>query len=381
MGGMDAFGGFGGMGGMPLCSPLEGDCAEPALYVSPSGSDHADGSAEAPLATLGRALTLAGGRGLSIYACATLGPYVETLQLGPEHAGLRLLGGADCEDFSPTGARTHLVAQEASGHRIVGVSDVVLSRFTLTSPDAEEPGQSSIGLWISASDAVRLEQSVVSAGDGADGQAGESLPNPAESGADGNPGTDACVVPGDSLNLGGLAVTTTCQGVATVSSGGRGGSGGGGLNTPSGGAGEDGTPEDGGGLAGSGEAQSGGTACEDGGKGSPGGAGNAGAPAPQVGLLDASGYYPTLGHSGTDGTVGGGGGGGGGAKQAASPACPTGASGGSGGGGGCPGVGAGGGQSGGGSFGIVSYQSSLALQDVTVTVGLAGQVIPPCTGD
>lgn len=375
-GGLGGFGGFGGQGsggtGEP-CDEAEPGCTEEVIvHVSPDGDDDDAGTREAPVETVAKALALvaaaveAGATAPAVYLCATEGSYVETLTIGAEHGAVSIRGGFDCESFEPSEERALLHAENARGHRIEGASGVTLSDLVLKSQNAKGAGTSSYGLWVVESTDVLIQRSEVIAGKGAAGAdgAGYESTERAEAGAEGNPGTDACVVSDGSVNEGGEPATTSCNGVATASIGGEGGPGG--VSTFPGGDGLEGEPD--GGTLGAGEN---GDVCTTGGNGSLGAAGDHGAPSAALGpLSDAGLYVPLAGGSGTAGTVGEGGGGGGGAAKPAS--CETGASGGSGGGGGCPGAGAAGGNGGGGSFGIMSLAAEVELSDVTISVAAGG---------
>ncbi len=380
---MGSLGGVAGMGGQRNageCSPGEDDCPTPGIqgiYVSPLGDDEAAGTESEPFQTLTRALDAARGQESNIYLCSTEGAYQETLAMDVEHWNVQIMGGYECDDFSPTSSPAWLIAQDPSGHRIEEAQEITISRVHLESPDATAPGESSIGLWVAMSQGVVLEDARLTSGHGAAGADGQDLTEPAAPGADGNPGTDACVVGEGEANLGGSAVTTVCDGEETASVGGRGGMAGGGISNIAGTDGDPGQPvpdpEDldapgTGGWGGSGESEA---SCDNGDNGNQGAPGADGEPALPIGALEAMQYYPPVGRSGEPGTVGGGGGGGGGAAQPSG--CVTGASGGSGGGGGCPGAGAEGGQSGGGSFALVSYQSTVELDGLNIYLGNGGR--------
>jgi len=380
MGGEGGMGGLGGSsgggtggdgsGGMMPCDPSQEECtSETIVHVSPDGDDTADGSAEAPIASLGEALVrvaalVADGEEMPmIYLCATAGPFQETLTLGAEHGALGIFGGFDCEGFVSGDVQTVLVAAEPSGHRIEGATGVRLGDLQLESPNASEPGESSVALTVVDSTGILIARTDLVAGEGAPGAPGMGYSEPAAEGTDGNPGVNACVYGATEVSPGGPAAVTTCG--ALTSTGGKGGLGGGGIAAATGGDGDPGTPD--GGPAGKGEDA---TECENGDTGEAGSAGNDGTLSPQFGGIDEAGYTPPVGGNGTPGEMGRGGGGGGGA--ALPVGCDTGASGGSGGGGGCPGAGAEGGQGGGGSFGLISVGSSLELIELGVVVALGG---------
>lgn len=369
--GASGSGGGGDMGGMAGCVTGDPGCGpEPGVYVSPLGSPDGLGTLEDPISSIGRAAELASPRGLDVLVCSTQGPYQEDLSLGDSHSGVTIRGGFDCDDFVEVKELAEVVAQQALGHRIEGAEQLTLQKLHLRGADAEAPAESSVGLWVVDSRAVRLLDGRVTAGRGAAGADGTPPEESVMSGTPGNPGVDACEKEGDSaVNTGGVQAETACGGIYSI--GAKGGPAGGGALPDSGGSGGHGLPDVSGGAAGEGQPTDvpyG--VCLDGGRGRDGAPGQDGAPASRWGTLSSSGYTPSIAEAGLPGAVGGGGGGGGGAKKPT--ACDTGASGGSGGGGGCPGAGSLGGQSGGGSLGIISYHSELDLVSVRVTVQAAG---------
>jgi len=366
-------GGLGTGGTTSSCDPAVQACAGATIvHVSPDGDDTADGSAEAPIASLGEALVrvaalVEGGEEFPlIYLCATAGPYGETLGLGAEHGAVGIFGGFDCDGFVSSEARAVLVAAGSSGHRIEGATKVTLGDLQLEAPDANGAGRSSVALTVVDSTEVRLLRSDLLAGEGSPGASGMGYSDPAESGATGNAGTAACVAGASEVNPGGPAAVTSCGGETTASVGGLGGPGGGGLLPTAGVAGDPGEPD--GGPAGKGEDA---TACENGDNGEPGAGGEHGTPSVAFGTVDEDGYTPPQGGDGSPGALGRGGGGGGGAAKPG--ACETGASGGSGGGGGCPGAPAAGGRGGGGSFGLISVASSIELVELNIIVAVGGE--------
>lgn len=371
-----AQGGMGGMGGTTIepCDPTKEECSGGFIvHVSPLGDDDGDGSAADPVQTISTALARVataveedGEDQPLIYLCATAGSYTETLTLGPQYGTLGIFGGFECENFEAAEERALVVAEAASGHRIEAASGVTLGDLELESPDATgNEGASSIVLTVVESTGVQILRSELVAGEGAPGAEGEgyTVAERAPQGAEGNEGTDACVVT-SGVNEGGAAVTSSCGSGPSASVGGNGGPGG--VSSFPGGDGAPGQPD--GGTAGTGED---GGICMPGGPGEPGGNGEPGVPSSALGSIDEDGYAPPVGGAGTSGEIGEGGGGGGGAAKPGS--CTTGASGGSGGGGGCPGAGAAGGQGGGGSFGLVSVSSQVELLDVAVVLAGGGQ--------
>jgi hypothetical protein len=380
MGGQGGLGGLGGLGGQGTggtiepCDPTQEECVgEVIVHVSPAGDDGADGSLDAPVQTVAQALTLvaeaveAGEVAPLVYLCATGDAYEETLTLRPEHGAVGVYGGFDCDGFAASDQRAVVIAADANGHSIEGATGVTLGDLHLESPSATgNQGASSYGLRVIESTGIRILRSDIVAGEGAPGAdgMGYEATTRAEPGAEGNPGTDACVVGGGPANEGGDPAVTTCGGSATESIGGEGGPGG--LLSFPGGDGAEGEPD--GGTLGDGED---GDLCTGGGNGSTGTHGSHGPMSEALGTLSADGYAPPVGGNGLSGGVGEGGGGGGGAAKPAT--CDTGASGGSGGGGGCPGAGASGGQGGGGSFGLLVLSSQAQLSEVDIAVAIGGE--------
>ena len=376
-GGAGGEGGGGGVGGCPADpadGPVAADCG---VWVAASwGSDEKPGSQAEPVATLAQAITLAkAGKG-QIYACGET--FAEAVEVP---SGVSIAGGFSCTGGSwvyegeekpaiLAPARPGLVALTLlSGERE--------SRFTdleVASPDAVEPGASSIAIVAHEEANVTIQRARVISGNGADGADGEDGGHdgaPAPSGLSGNDGANACTAdPG----LGGMAVTLDCDGIATA--GGSGGNGGeviandgaSGLPLP----GAD-PPSDG--VGGEGESAVDGTMCTGGAHGKPGGNGIDGAGGKGRGTIGEYGYFGAAGEDGFPGTPGQGGGGGGGSLGGGvcGGAPHGGAGGGSGGTGGCGGKPGKGGQGGGSSIGILVLGPSVSLLDVTLVPGNGGK--------
>jgi hypothetical protein len=374
--------GEGGEGGGPSCdsikSPSQEVCLvsnDTAVFVSPAGSDNADGTAGQPLKTLARALGVALDQGKIVLACSTAGAFNEELTVGASLDGARLYGGFDCDTWQyDASKKTEVTSPQTTALRIDALAvGVTIEDVAFTGADAASPGENSIGAFIADSANVRLARVKITAGKGKDGTSGTGTGTPAMTGAPGHNGHDACTATTEP-NAGALAVQTQCGGMPSGSIGGKGGDGG--NDASSAGNGDGGVPDVGGGASGAGEANAGWTCSS--GNGQPGNPGTSPAPASgatAVGTLTATGWVGGAGDAGKDGTPGQGGGGGGGAKAPTNcSALPlTGASGGSGGGGGCGGKGGKGGQAGGSSIALAVLDSTITLADVVLEATDAGK--------
>jgi hypothetical protein len=100
----------GGEGGTaPSCddakSPSDEVCLvsdDYAVFVSPGGVDTSDGTKSAPVKTLTKALKLARDASKIVIACASSGPFTETLNITATLDGARLYGGFDCDTWEYT---------------------------------------------------------------------------------------------------------------------------------------------------------------------------------------------------------------------------------------------------------------------------------------
>ena len=347
-------GGSGGSGGGLVCpdDPKEG-AVDPAcgVWVSTSlGNDDNDGSQDAPVTTLTKAIELAEAGPGRVYACGGE-TWTETVVVP---GSVSLHGGFDCAAgwaYPEEPAPAMLVPNAPTAMLYVNPGKDTfpfLTDFYIESADATEPGGSSIALFIRDDVGLTLTRVEMVAGNGADGLDGElsdSMPAPA--GAAGNDGADACSA---EVSPGGAAPETACD--AETTKGGAGGDGG--LMTAgNGAAGEPAGPGGAGGLG-----QVGAAGCSG---GQPGAAGEAGKPgrggqSKQV-ELTPEGYLGRKGEEGEPGKPGQGGGGGGatlGSVAVCGAATPGGAAGGSGGAGGCGGKAGKGGQAGGASLSLAS---------------------------
>lgn len=391
--------------GVPAgCAPSQkGWAAEDrcGVFVRASGDsdDGAEGTAAAPLKTLGAAIKKAVMSGGRVYACAET--FTEAIEVP---GGVTVYGGLDCADkWQWVGERTKTT--------VVGPGDVVAVRIArgevlpdpgqipvadlarlddvvVQAADAEKPGGSSIAVLVDRVSAA-LVRCELRAGNGADGAPGAPGAEPdvtgaiprAAAGMGGNPGKGACS--GSTMTVdGGAHVTNECGG-GDVSIGGTGGNG---LLT-SGGDGDVGQvgPS---GDGGAGEPESGGNwncttslGDPDVGGGKPGASGEAGTAGPGaigLGTITAGGYVGPSGGIGTPGKPGQGGGGGGGARGGnicgnGGNASGPGASGGSGGAGGCGGQPGRGGGAGGASIALSTLDASVMLEGCTLTAANGGR--------
>jgi hypothetical protein len=337
----------------PVCDPaaLEDGCvpADDAIYVSTSGDDHSDGTATAPLATIGAAVTKAASRGALIFVCG--GSYDEHVVVADDD--IEIHGGFAC----PTGGNPWMydstkrarIAPSTPGYalHVTTVSGLTVTDFELESPNADMPGESSIAVFVSRSEDVAFTRVGITAGDGVKGEDG------VREGSNHFAGT---LAGNDASGNDGAAVQDMCVcRDGTTSVGGQGGDGG---LTPTPGAA--GLPDEGEGTRG----ELG--ACNTVGTGGNGGTPSAppdGIGAMRFGTLSTSAWSSASGQTGANGTPGQGGGGGAGA-----------ATGGGGGGacGGCGGKGGGAGTGGGASVGVAAVRSTVALMMVSVTTGDAG---------
>ncbi|WP_437827453.1 hypothetical protein [Sorangium sp. So ce1153] len=379
--------------GEPGTAPALDECG---VFVNPlSGDDNSPGTKDAPVKTLQHAIGLAAhGRSHGeeptrrVYACGAL--FEEEITL---HSGVDLWGGRQCDggdwpyDGSFGGPDHPTVIAPPGGIplRVLGVEDTALAGHNAASviagvhvvaADASAPdGKSSIAVILSTGATAIVQDSVIVAGDGKDGEPGEDADaDRATDGVVGNNGANACTV--DAAE-GARPVVTRC-GDGIESTGGYGGDGG--LDVGSDGApGQPALAEDPDrdSHAGLGADQ---TRCEDGGDGANGADGGRADGALGPGFLSDDGWTGVRGKDGTKGGVGYGGGGGGGSKsRGLNFACPasrpqSGAAGGSGGSGGCGGKGGYGGGYGGASIGIVALEGTdLTVANTDVLTGKGGQ--------
>ncbi|WP_441286622.1 hypothetical protein ACSRUE_30365 [Sorangium sp. KYC3313] len=368
--------------GEPGTAPALDECG---VFVSEHGDDDHQGTKDAPVKTLQRAVGLATtGRGggeaptRRVYACGEV--FDEAISLP---SGVDLWGGRRCDgggwSFGGPAQRTTIAPPGGVPLRVIEGDDATstISGVRVVAADASAiDGRSSIAVILSYGARVKLVSSVVIAGNGKDGEPGEDAPSVrAQSGQFGNDGADACTA---DAATGALPVVTAC-GEGIESTGGYGGDGG----IERGGDGASGQTEptpnpESKGLGGAG---AGSTACSGGKDGVPGADRGRASGAAGIGYLTDDGWIGVRGDDGEPGGVGQAGGGGGGSKSrdgVTPPVCPasrpqTGAAGGSGGGGGCGGLGGKGGGYGGASIGIVALEGTeLTIEATEVIMGRGG---------
>ncbi|XXT15537.1 hypothetical protein WME94_35345 [Sorangium sp. So ce429] len=379
--------------GEPGTAPALDECG---VFVNPlSGDDNSPGTKDAPVKTLQHAIGLAAhGRSHGeeptrrVYACG--GEFAETISLpsGVDLWGGRLCDGGDWSYQGSFGGPEHPTIIAPPGGiplRVLGVEGTalaghkaasVIAGVRVVAADASAPdGKSSIAVILSTGATAIVQDSVIIAGDGKDGEPGEDADTErATDGVVGNDGANACTV---EAAVGALPVVTVC-GDGIESTGGYGGDGG--LET--GGDGTSGMPTPAGISERDGHAGLGAdvTRCEDGGDGADGADGGRAEGAFGPGFLSDDGWIGVHGEDGKRGGPGQGGGGGGGSKSRGPMfACPTsrpqsGAAGGSGGSGGCGGEGGRGGSYGGASIGIVALEGTdLTVANADVFTGNGGR--------
>lgn len=379
--------GGGGSGGQvdPKCVPSENSVpveASCGVFVASAGNDGDDGTPDAPVKTLARALELAGKADRRVYACAEEFP--EAVELP---AGTLLYGGLDCKDgwryVGATSKTTLAAPADVIGMRFMaGAGTTHVEDVDVKAADAVAEGGSSIAALAEEGVSVALTRCELVAGNGKNGADGQTPvdpigpEDPSHMSIVGVNGNAVCTGNTGTGNPGGPGKQNELCPTVPLSDGGTalvfGGTGGkGSVDAPESGEGGQPLPDsnpDGFGLGGKGETV---TPCQEGNNGLPGASGAPGPGASDVdlGALNASGLQGADGQPGLQGMPGQGGGGGGGAKGKMN--C-NGASGGGGGAGGCGGNGGGGGKSGGASIALVNLEASFVFAKVTLSAASGG---------
>jgi hypothetical protein len=372
------------------CDGVDGDAAS-AVFVSPSGDDESDGTREAPVASLTRALAIAVETERS-YVFVALGTYPENIELVE---GVHVVGGySDAWARGPEKSVLRAAGTVVRGADISAATTVRDLRIEGSGAAIEE---SSIAMQLARSSGVQLVSMQLVAGRGGDGEDATAASGPADPGDNGDPGDDASATGSDCspLTVIPFAPLPGAGGDHTGCGCGAGGSGGfaGGFgltspSPPSGGSpGAHGNPTydaerdisicpDFRGIAGGPP----GTAItilgERGRDGVESPSGDPGAGGGVIGSMNADGVYLAAdGRPGTDGAPGAGGsGGGGGFGCRWRPQCQvSGGAGGGGGAGGCSGSGGGGGGGGGASFALVLIDSSPLVTQSELVAGDGGR--------
>ncbi len=352
----------------PVCDPTSDPSEDPcvihedfAIFVAPSGVDGpACGSRTEPCGSVRYGAMRGSHENKRTYVCGTEGTYAESVVIGSEHDGFEVYGGFDCSDWSHDDAiRTHVKPSDPDPALVLEnvATSAFFDRFHFESPDATQPGGSSVAVHVSNSQGVVLRNCEMDAGRGANGSPGGSGANgddgatagAAQNGMDSDPSAPLEDQPGGSWPS-----MSAC--------GSLGGKGGDGIRED-GPPGESGAPQtgvtppnvDNGGAGGNSDID-----ADPGTQGSNGHPGEHAAPPAQAGTFIESGFVPTHGSAGTEGHPGqgGGGGGAGGSKDFADFVA---ASGGAGGMGGCGGKGGKGGDGGGASVALVVWNSPITL--------------------
>jgi hypothetical protein len=344
------------------------------VFVAPraeGGSDEASGTMAAPFATIGYAISHAGGK--RVYVCGAT--YNEQIAVDRLLDGTQVYGGLACPTsagrasadggaaWSYSGALAQ-VASTGAGYAL-DVESLVTGavfqdfEFTAQSAPSGTPGASSIAVMVNASTGVSFTRVNVTAGSGVAGVTAQPVPTTA-----GGPGTNWCaaaqqvgaVASGDNGGPGGVCSCLVAS--ADSSNGGQGGGedgdGSPGLSVPS-------LADAGGGEPGIAQ----GAICASVGSGGGGASGAAGlaAGASMVGSLSSAGWSAATGSSGGGGNPGQGGGGAGGNNLG----------GGAGGGaGGCGGNGGAGGSGGGASIAIAIIRSKVAFASMNLSTQPGG---------
>lgn len=325
-----------------------------AVFVDPvGGKDTNAGSKQAPVQTINTALAKRNGKP-RIYLCGE-GPFQEHIEL---KSSVLLLGGFTCEAGAWTykGTRARVApADEGYALHIDGVkAEVRISDVAFESMPGGTKSATSVAAFVVSADNVSLRRVLLRAGAGAQGgigSAGAAHPNYANATA---------TVGGNALGAtAGAGASCTCLDTKTKSTGGNGMKGDGSGVQP-------GTADPSVGMPNSGGSPDS-TTCSVGKIGAHGLATTAGAASNASGKLTEGGWDTSF----TDvfapnGNPAHGGGGGGARQDVAAP-------GGGGGCGGCGGAGGGLGQMGGSSFALLSFKSTIALEDSELTTSAGGK--------
>lgn len=299
-----------------------------AFFVSTSGSDSDAGTRAAPFASIQAAIEAADeeGNGGDVYVAG--GSYDGSIVL---RSGTSVYGGFDDTDWRRDVTASRPVIQgERTAMWGMEANDLTIEGLEIFAADGDDPGESSVGVFLHNSSGVLLRHNRIMAGAGGAGRVGTAGPN-GRSGHDGFDGTDAGTCSTSTPKAGGSGGTNSWD-----ADGGDGGTGGlfGGFD------GSDGEGIDG-------DGGDGGSVGEAGGAASDGIGGSGGTTI----SLDENGFRASSGTTATNGSHGSGGGGGGGGNGNGVGGC--GGGGGGGGGGGELGRGGFGGGGGGGSIAIL----------------------------
>lgn len=355
--------GTGGSGGG--CSggstPSEDSCVvteEFGIFVSPNGDDTtADGTREAPYATLEAGLVASVAAGKRLYACSSAGEYLpdgDLLVIDDALSGAQLYGGLDCDTWAYDGTKPTTVQGTGSAlfvNRVKG--GLYVEDFRFEAEGYSSGGGSAIAALVLESVGVAFKRVQFIAANGATGDAG----------ADGAAGDPAPIPTGEQAGQAGVCVNPGKRNggrwPAASACGSVGGTGGDAdfLFGPT--AGLAGMPS---GNMNGGAIGSEGTIGRDGVDGLVGEAGGRG-------HFNTDGFSGVAAGAGASGGVGQGGGGGG---AGANTAACVGGAGGVGGMGACGGLPGGGGGGGGASVGLLVWQSGVTTTECAFETGDGG---------
>ncbi|MGH7286298.1 MAG: hypothetical protein ACRELY_32675 [Polyangiaceae bacterium] len=323
------------------------------IFVSASGSDSNVGSKASPMKTIGAALGKITSQHVRVYVCD--GTYAEPVKVT---SAVGIYGGFACADWSYASTLPK-VGPATTGYAldVENVSGaVVVEDLELDAPAGQNPGDSSIAVFVSQSTNVLLRRVTAKSGDGAAGADAVATSNyDADAGA-------ALTGNNASGDIGGL--TKDCSPVCANAIGSLGGQGG--QANMNGADGGPPTVVSASGHDGQGGIQPGCNIGPHQGADAPAADGGASGAA-RAGSLSASGWQSEQAAIGLTAAPGQGGGGGGGGSAAASTG-----GGGGGGCGGCGGEGGGDGGSGGSSFAILVFQSTITADACTLETGGGG---------
>ena len=314
-------GGSGGSGGGTPVGCVPSENADPVgdecgVFVGGAAAkDDNAGTKGAPVATLARAITLAGEKSGRVYAC--MEEFAETIEVP---AGIEIYGGLDCAaDWKHVEGQKTTIAPEADlvPVTLLGGAGARLEDVAATAAGATTPGGSSIAVIAQDGATAELLRCELRAGSGAPGAAGitpmEVGPNgEGQNGENGMPGINSMPACMSTMGLlGGNGGQRMCDRMSV-----SGGLGGAGTTTDTGGPGGNGQPQPGPmPLDGKGGKEQDAAQCTVGNAGAEGSPGMSGSGATGIGDVSPGGYTAANASSGmTVGAPGQGGGGGGGAK-------------------------------------------------------------------
>ena len=138
-----------------------------SVFVAPSGKDDAAGTKDAPVATLSKAIEMAGGK-FVVVCDATYDEHVTIT------SGAQIYGGFDCADWSAeTGAPLFKPTSAGPALKIDSVTEpVAISGLSFEVGDATGSGETALTALVNASSSVTFEGVSLKAGKGKAGAAG-----------------------------------------------------------------------------------------------------------------------------------------------------------------------------------------------------------------